>query len=442
MAMCFKAVYRAVKKVLIVTYYWPPCGGIGVHRCLKFAKYLREFGWEPIIYTADGADYAYLDETNFKDIPKGITVLRKKIVEPFRLFKLLSGRKKDDPSNPVYVRSKKVGFIDSLSIWIRGNFFIPDAKSLWIKPSVKFLSKYLSENKVDAILTDGPPHTNTVIGCKLAQKFNIPFLADFQDPWTQVDYYKMFHISKLADLKHKNMEQQVFATAAKITIASPTWAKDLESIGARNVSPIFWGYDEDDFPKDEVEFDEDFTITHAGLLGFDRKPDTLFKVLKDLKAEFPNFGEKLKLNFAGVVDFLVKEEIAKNGLTENFVEFGNIPRPKALEITRKAHILFLPLNIADNAKGRIPGKLFEILRANRPVLCLGPKGSDVEAIIKQTNSGESFEYDDYDSLKMYILNVYNAYLKGKNTIEQKEITEFTVKNQVSILAGYLNGIVS
>ncbi|MFO7867940.1 MAG: hypothetical protein R6U95_01415 [Bacteroidales bacterium] len=427
-----------MKKVLIITYYWPPAGGIGVHRCLKFAKYLREFGWEPIIYTADGADYAYKDETNFKDIQEGITVLRKKIVEPFRLFKFFSGRKKDDPSNPVYVRSKKGGFIDVFSIWLRGNFFIPDAKCLWIRPSVRYLSTYLRENKVDAILTDGPPHTNTVIGCKLSQKFNIPWLADFQDPWTQVDYYKMFHILPWADKKHKRMEQEVFATAKKITIASPTWGKDLERIGAKHVSPVFWGFDEDDFRSNSPELDTDFTITHAGLLGFDRKPDTLFRVLKDLKNELPEFGQMLKLNFAGVVDFSVKDELKENGLLENFVEFGNIPRPQALELTRKAQILFLPLNIADNAKGRIPGKLFEILRAHRPVLCLGPKESDVETIITKTNSGECIEYSDYDALKAFILEHYNAYMKGENVIHQKDISTYSVRNQVKKIGGYLD----
>ncbi len=431
-----------MKKVLIVTYYWPPAGGIGVHRCLKFAKYLRNYGWEPIIYTADNAQYAYFDETNFKDIPEGITILKQPIKEPFRLFKLFSGRKKDDASNPVYVRDKKVGIIDSLSIWIRGNFFIPDAKCLWIKPSVKYLSKFLEENHVDAILSDGPPHTNTVIACELSKKFNIPWLADFQDPWTQVDYYKMFKISKKADKKHRRMEQDTFNTAKKITIASPTWAKDLERIGANDVSPIFWGYDEEDFPKDAPELDDEFSIIHAGLLGYDRKPDTLFKVLKDLKSEIPDFGQYLKLKFAGVVDFSVKDEMEKNGLTENFIGLGNVSRPIALDLTLKAQLLLLPLNIADNAQGRIPGKLFENLRSNRPILCLGPKGSDVEKIITSINAGFSIEYDNYNELKEFILEKYNSFINNTSVQVNSEIKEYSVENQISILSGYLDKIIN
>ncbi|MCD6367231.1 MAG: glycosyl transferase family 1, partial [Bacteroidales bacterium] len=235
-----------MKKVLIISYYWPPAGGISVLRTLKFTKYLRKFGWEPIVYAPQNASYLYLDKNNFDDIPENIEIIRRKILEPFNLFRILTGRNKNDTSNPVYATSRK-SFLDNFSIWLRGNFFIPDARCLWIKPSVKFLTGYLKENPADAILTDGPPHTNTVIGMRLAQKFNIPFLADFQDPWTQVDYYKMMKIGKRADKKHHRLEQEVFRVAKKITIASPTWAKDLEKIEAKNVDTIYYGYDEEDF---------------------------------------------------------------------------------------------------------------------------------------------------------------------------------------------------
>ena len=152
------------KKVLIITYNWPPAGGITVLRCLKIAKYLRYFGWEPVIYTADNAQYPYLDNSNEKDIPDGITIIKKPIIEPFGLFQKLSGRKKNVPvNNIIHVREKK-SLLDNLGIYVRGNYFVPDARFLWIKPSVKFLKTYLEQNPVDAIFTDGPPHTNTVIG--------------------------------------------------------------------------------------------------------------------------------------------------------------------------------------------------------------------------------------------------------------------------------------
>ncbi len=428
------------KKVLIISYYWPPSGGIGVHRCLKFAKYLRDFGWEPVVYAPQNATYPYVDESNVKDIPEGITILKKPIREPFNLFKKLSGRKKNDSANPVYVRDKKHGLIDKLAIWIRGNWFIPDARALWIRPSVRFLKKYLKKHPVDAILTDGPPHTNTVIGCKLSQATGIPWLADFQDPWTQVDYYNMLKIGKRADKKHHKLEQETFRTASKITIASPTWAKDMEAIGAKNVDTVFWGYDEDDFPDQFPPPDDTFSIVHAGLLGYDRRPDTLIKLLGKLKNENQEFGRLLKIKFAGNVDYAITTMIKNAGLNENYETLGNIPRPQALDMTLRAQMLLLPLNIAKNVKGRIPGKLFENLRAQKPILCLGPADSDVAKIISEAKAGTTCAYDDEACLREFILKRFDLFTHGKNQIKTGNIEKYSVRNQVKKLAGFLNQI--
>ncbi len=432
---------KQLKKVLIITYYWPPSGAIGVHRCLKFAKYLRDFGWEPIVYTAKDAQYPYLDDSNFKHIPEGIEILKQKAKDPFNLFKIVSGRRKDTVvSNPVHVREKKHKLIDKIAIWIRGNFFIPDARSLWIKPSVKYLSEYLKTNKIDAIISDGPPHTNTVIAYKLSEKFKIPWIADFQDPWTQVDYYKLFNISKFAHKKHVKLEQKAFAISKKITIASPSWKIDLESIGAKNVDVIFWGYDEDDFRDLKKNQTDKFVISHAGLLGFDRNPEVFFKVLKDLKSEITGFSDNLQIQLAGSVDYSVKESLIKENLEENTLFLGNIPRDKALKLTVDSDLLLLPLNIAENAMGRIPGKLFEQIRSNNPILCLGPKGSDVEKIITETKTGNSFEYSDYHGIKGFVKQVWLAGKTEFNTVEPEIIKDYSVKKQVKKISEYLNEI--
>lgn len=431
------------KKVLIVTYYWPPSGGIGVQRCLKFAKYLRHFGWEPIVYTAKNALYPYIDEGNYKDVPEDLTVIRKKITEPFALYKRLTGRKRDEPmNNPLHVRNRKTSFIENFSIWIRGNFFIPDARALWVKPSVRFLKKYVKKNPVDAILSDGPPHTNTYIATKLSQKTGIPFLADFQDPWTQVDYYKLLKLTKWADQRHKKKEQEVFKTADKITIASPTWGRELETIGARNVSTIYWGYDEDDFARREQKRDSYFSFTHAGLLGFDRKPDTFFRVLRDLKKEKNELKNDLRIRLAGMVDYSVHEAIKQYNLEDNTEYLGNLSREQALDLTMNSTILLLPLNKAENIKGRIPGKLFENLRTYRPILSLGPKGTDAEKLIHQYNCGENFDYDDYEGLKKYILKKYLEFSSAEIQNCQNDISPLSVKKQTEKLAHFLNQITS
>ncbi|MDY0279837.1 MAG: glycosyl transferase family 1 [Salinivirgaceae bacterium] len=429
------------KRVLIITYYWPPSGGVGVHRCLKFAKYLRDFGWEPIIYTADNAQYPYFDETNFIHIPEGITILKQPIWEPYSMFKIASGRKASSSmNNPVHVRDKR-SWVDNLAIWIRGNFFIPDARKFWIKPSVKYLSAWLKENPVDAILSDGPPHTNTEIACRLSRKFDIPWLADFQDPWTQVDYFKLLKLTPWAYRKHSNMEQMALKTAKKTTIASPTWKRDLESIGAHNVDVIFWGYDEQEFQKTEQKLDTKFSITHAGLLGFDRLPETLFKILGELKSENPQFAADLKIDFPGSVDYSIVEELKKNNLFENCWLPGNISRINAIERTFNSQILLLPLNKAENAQGRIPGKLFECMRAKRPILCLGPETSDVKTIIESTKTGMSFHYDDYDGIRIFITDKYNLFLNNENIVTPLELEQYSVRNQTAKIAEYLNSII-
>ncbi|OFX35571.1 MAG: hypothetical protein A2X08_12770 [Bacteroidetes bacterium GWA2_32_17] len=422
------------KKVLIITYYWPPSGGIGVHRCLKFAKYLNLYGWTPVIYTALNAHYSYLDETNNKDIPKGITILKHKIKEPFSAFKFLSGRQKNDSSNPVYARDKKQSITDKFAIWIRGNFFIPDARALWINPSVKYLSKYLKENHVDAILSDGPPHTNTIIACKLSKKFNIPWLADFQDPWTQVDYYKLFPLTRWADKKHRRLEQETFKIAKKITIVSPTWKNALESIGAKNVDVLYWGFDEEDFlDMIPIKNANEFVISHAGLLGVDRLPDNLFKVLAELKNELPDFAKKLKIKFTGMIDFSVLDCIDRFGLNEN-LEIIDLKRKGALQLTMDSDLLLLPLNKSDNIMGRIPGKLFEQLISRNPILVLGPYGSDVQYIVESVNAGKSFDYSETESVKFYIKQVFNKEISIMNS----DLSEFSVKKQVEKLAFLLN----
>ncbi len=431
-----------MKKVLIITYYWPPAGGISVHRCLKFAKYLSQYGWEPIVYTTKNAQYPYLDESNLKDVPEEITVLRQTIIEPFDLFKKLSGRKKNDAlNNIVHVRNSKSRWLDELAIWIRGNFFIPDARSLWIKPSVKFLQDYLKKNSVDAILSDGPPHTNTAIATQLKEKTNIPFLADFQDPWTQADYYPLMKLTTWADKKHKKLEQKVFQHADKITIASKAWKADLENIGASDVDVIYWGYDEDDFKDIQVIPNTEFTITHAGLMGYDRLPDTFFAVLAELCQQDQAFDHLLKLQFPGQVDYEVFKSLKTYGLDAKLSVQGTYKRPEILEMLCSSQLLLLLLNKASNVSGRVPGKFFEYLRARRPILCLGSEVGDVADIIKETQSGVATAYEDKEKLKDYIYQQFLAFHANISQTTQGDISVYNVKKQVGKLAGYLNKIV-
>ncbi len=430
-----------MRKVLIISYYWPPAGGISVHRSLKFAKYLRKFGWEPVVYVPSNANYPYYDEGNLKDIPENLTILTRPIKEPFNIFKILSGRGKNESlNNIVHVRTRKQSLIDKLGIWIRGNLFIPDARSLWIRPSVKYLSSYLKANPVDAIFADGPPHTNNVIATKLSKRYGIPYLADFQDPWTQVDYYELFPITSWADKKHKRLEQEVFNQASKITIASPSWKIDLEQIGAKNVEVLYWGFDEEDFADLKPIENPYFSIAHIGLMGFDRNPEVFFRVLGDLKEENQEFSKDLKIILAGQIDYSVKKSISECNLDINVEYHGIVDRIAALKMAKGCSLLLLLLNKAKNAKGRLPGKLYEYLRLRRPVVALGFKDSDAEEIIKNTGSGESFEYDDSLKIRDFILSSYNKFKNEQLLQTTGEIGYYSVENQTKRLSEFLNGI--
>lgn len=429
-----------MKKVLIVTYHWPPSGGVTVLRCLKFAKYLRSYGWEPVILTAKNPSYQFIDHNGEKDVPDGIEVHRVPLFEPTQLFKQISGRKKEAPlQNIITNSSRKKNILDSIGIWVRGNFFIPDARAFWIKPSVKYLSNYLKENKVDAILTDGPPHTNTVIGLRIAQKFNIPWLADFQDPWTQVDYYPHMKIGKRADKKHRALEQEVFKTAAKTTIASPSWKYELEKIGAKNVGVIYYGFDETDFRTFTPKKGVTLNIFHGGLFGEDRKPSHFLRALSELLKNYPQLKDTVRLRLAGEVDATIVEEIKKYELEDNTDLMGMIPRKEVISELEIASLLLLPINKADNAKGRVPGKLFELLRSHKPILVLGPDDGDVKSIVETKKKGRSFEYDNFDGIYNFLEQslVHEIYDNFDST---ESLSEFSNKEITGKIANYLNEI--
>lgn len=431
------------KKVLIISYYWPPCGGIGVLRCLKFAKFLSELGWEPIVYTAKDAHYPNIDHSNKKDIPANATILKGKIWEPYHIYKFLTRQKKDANINNVfYTKEKKAGVSHRFSVWVRSNFFIPDARAMWIAPSVKFLSNYLKDNPVDAIISDGPPHSNTRIATILKKETGIPWLADFQDPWSQVDYFKMLKLTSWGRRKHLRMEQEAFKYADRTTIVSPTWKKDLEAIGAKNVSVIYYGYDLDDYNKIANTVDQNFTITHLGILGHDRNPSTLLKVIKEIGETNVGFKNDFRLQLVGQVDISVQEEIKKLGL-EFCVQFmGSVDRQKALEIMSSSNILLLLLNQQSNAKGRIPGKIFEYFAVRRPVIVLGPNNSDSSDMVIETKSGVACEYEDKEQIKQILLSYYEQYKSGtlKNKVASN-IEPYSVRKQVEKIDQLLKEII-
>ena len=408
-----------MKKVLIITYYWPPSGGAGVQRWLKFAKYLPQLGWQPIIYTPENPDFSLQDASLQKDIPKEAIVLKTKIWEPYHLYKWFSGKKSEN-ANAGFFSGGKKRWKQRLSIFVRGNFFIPDPRVFWVKPSVKYLKKYIEENAIDAIVSTGPPHSMHLIALGLKKHFpTIKWIADFRDPWTDIDFYHELQLTSWADKKHKRLEKKVIESADEVIVIGKKMQEQLNK-GADNTHIIYNGFDEDDFPKTQQKKDDYFTIVYVGSMNKDRHHKEFWEAIIELTNKLEDFSKELKVKIIGSIDNLVKEYLSSLGLY-NKVEFIKyLPHEKAIEEMQQACLLYLPINNVPSAKFIITGKVFEYLAVNKPILCIGPEGSELATIL-----GNSFcSFNDKQAVKEIIIKAY----QNKNNTTEINIHQFTRKN--------------
>lgn len=423
-----------LKKVLIITYYWPPMGGGGVQRWLKMTKYLRDFGWEPIIFTANKGEGAFVDEKISSEIPENIETHRVNIWEPFKLYKKFTGKNQDKSLVPGEVASNDQSWSHKLSVWIRGNFFIPDARMFWINPSVRYLNRYFRNNKVDVMVSTGPPHSTHLIALKIIRKHHIPWLADFRDPWTNIDFYDKLMLTRWADRKHHRLESKVLRNASKVITVSQSWAEDFQNLAGVKPTVITNGYDPQDFEHAGlVPVDVKFTITHAGSLNHDRNPTTLWKVLGELCREHAGFGDDLEIKLIGQVDLSAHQALEEEDLNSNLRSINNLPHHQVVEELMRSRVLLLLLNNTSNIDGIIPGKLYEYLGARRPVLCIGKETGDAARIIHETNSGIVVDFEDHEKLKNIILEFYHAFKAGTLVVNSKHIEKYSRK----ILAGQI-----
>ena len=412
-----------MKKVLVITYYWPPGSGAGVFRWLKFCKYLREYGWEPVVYTPSNPENPGHDPTLEKELPAGIQVIRRLIWEPYRFYKIVTGQKKEEKIQSGFLNeNRKPSLTDKISTWIRGNLFIPDARKFWIKPSVRFLSSWLENHPVDAIVTTGPPHSLHMIGLQLQDKTGIPWLADFRDPWTQIDYHDKLMLSKVAARKHQQLEKKVLSQADRVVTVSPHCASGLKAIGNRKVEVITNGFDSDDF-KGLPEYQyQSFSITHLGSMNADRNPHLLWDVLQDLVNTDPFFRNHLRIRLTGKTDLAVRKNLEKSGLIPYTIFTPPLPHREALAHAADSAILLLPLNNTPNVMGITTGKLFEYMGLRRPILCIGPPGGDAARIIRETGSGTTVDFYDAETCRETLLQWADRF-RGKDLKPENRSSE-------------------
>ncbi|WP_298757403.1 glycosyltransferase [uncultured Psychroserpens sp.] len=414
------------KQILIITYYWPPAGGPGVQRWLKFVKYLPEFDIEPIVYCPENPSYPMMDESLLHEVSADLRVIKQPINEPYRFAKMLSKKGVKQISSGVIPKQKKQSFIEKLLLYVRGNFFIPDARKNWVKPSVKFLIEYIKTHHIDTIVTTGPPHSLHLIGFQLKNQLNIKWLADFRDPWTSIGYHKELKLTKRSQEKHKQLEITVLNFADEIIVTSGNTKREFESETDTPISVITNGYDTHHIQRPPK--DDKFTLAHIGSLLSERNPIHLWEAISELIQEHDDFQSAFQLKLIGVVSEDVLQTLHNHGLEGYINNLGYVTHEEALRQQMVSRVLLLVEIDSEDTKVIIPGKLFEYMASGTPIIAVGPTDSDVETILKTSNTGHYFYYDKKEQMKSQILSYFNAYKSDSLVVSAIGLEQYSRKS--------------
>ena len=417
---------NSTKKLLIITYYWPPAGGPGVQRWLKFVKYLPDFDVQPIVFIPENPTYPIVDSNLVAEVSDKAIILKTPIFEPYQLASFLSKNKTKKISSGIIPNKKKQSFLEKVMLWVRGNLFIPDARVFWVKPSVAYLEKYIRENEIDTIITSGPPHSLHLIGLELKQKMNLKWLADFRDPWTTIGYHKSLRLSQYAAKKHKQLESQVLNSADTIIVTSKTTKAEFQALTTKPIEVITNGFDVEKVDKQSL--DTKFSLAHIGSFLSERNPKIVWESLVELCTEIPDFKSHLEIKLIGAISQEVLDTIEQFGLNSFLNNLGYVSHAEAVAHQRKSQVLLLIEINSDETKSILPGKLFEYMVSERPILAIGPKDSDFAEIITNTNSGVFFEYSEKAKLKQTIQEYYNQFLVGKLQSHAVGLQQYSRKN--------------
>lgn len=423
-----------MQKVLIITYYWPPAGGPGVQRWLKFVKYLPQFDVEPIVFVPENPNYAFHDKSLAKEVPDGIEIVKQPIFEPYGLAYLFSPKKTKRLSSGIIHDVKKQSLLERLLLWIRGNFFIPDARKYWVKPSVKRLTKILSQQGIETVVTTGPPHSVHLIGKGLKENTGVRWIADFRDPWTSIGYHKKLKLTKASRRKHERLEKAVLNSADALVVTSETTKQEFETITSKPISVITNGYDGE---SPTVDLDKSFTISHIGSLLTERNPKSLWKALSELVKENAELASKLKIRLIGAVGDGAMESLKEHDLKEYTEVLGYVSHDEVLNYQATSQLLLLLEIDSPETRGIIPGKLFEYFNAKRPILAIGPKDWEAGQLVESHNAGDYVIHGKTETIKRVILERFEQFQNGKLNCHSKGIEQYHRRELTKKLAKLL-----
>lgn len=398
-----------------------------MQRWLKFVKYLPQLGWEPIVYTPENPSFTILDTSLLKDIPASVEVIKLPIWEPydaFFKFSKLFGKKNIKQSD--FVTTGKKSLFQKISTWIRGNFFIPDARIFWVKPSATFLNDFIKSNQIEKIITTGPPHSVHLIGLNLKKKNpSLKWIADFRDPWTEWDLLDTLSLTNIARGIHKKQEREVLQSADRVITIAPYHVDRLEVLSGRNIDLITNGFDEDDFKNIVRTRTDKFTIRHVGIVDELRDPRPVMEAIKELCQGNVELAARIQIEFIGNVNSSFKEFIAQDVVLSKITLFGGqMPHSQLLALYGQTDLQLLVLAYTAIAPGNLPGKFFEYLASGNPILAIGPVAGDAAAVLVKTKAGEIFERLDQITIQKSILNYYNNWKDGMK-IEDCDVSAYT-----------------
>ena len=380
-----------MKEVLFITYYWPPSGKASLHWPLKIIQCLPESGWQPSVLTVKTDTFTQKDESLFKEINKDLQVVKTRSFEPFNIYRKFTGKTQDEQlvASETISRTNK-SLTHRISVWIRMNLFIPDARVGWYFSAVPAGNNLLKKEKFDAVVSIGPPHTTHLIGRSLSKKNRIPHIPVFIDPWVDIAYYRGFKRNALTLAIDNRFEKVVMKNAGSIVFVTQTMKNDYinkYNFIKEKSNVLYWGYNEDSFKDLKTDNKQVYeTLVHAGNIFDFQNPKNFWRMLKE---EIEN-GRKLRIKFIGTVSPEIKEEIGKNCLMPYTEFLGFLPYYQLLNELMNASYLL----VCATEKRHVPGKLFEYLRTGKPIIAFGDDNEEVRNILTDANAGMVFNYNE------------------------------------------------
>lgn len=438
-----------MKKILVVTYYWPPSGGSGVQRWMYFAKYLPEFGIQPIVLTVDPkyASYKFIDKS-FEKKTSEIEVFRTESSEPFNIYSKLIGKSRTEAIPQGFSGESNPGVLQKFSRFIRGNFFIPDARKGWVKYAVEKASNIIENEKIELVVTTGPPHSSHLIGLKLKKVFNIKWIVDFRDPWTEVFYNKLFFRTSLADKIDADLERRVLKESDMVLTIGPSMARMLrDKIGEgkgnnSKVHYIYNGYDQEVFNNlKSYKIRDYFTICHLGILSDNQPIDGFVEAMKLFYKLNENKKTPVKLLLIGKISPGILDKLRAE-IPELLLEINDyMPHEEAMQQIMNADLLFNSLADVPNGKYLISGKLMEYIATGNPILCLGDESGDASVLLNEFNDAKVLDRRNVNGIYEYILNIFKQWNTGagnRGSISNEKYSRYNATAQLSELLNKLN----